>query len=129
MSALIENIKESEGFVNHVYKDHLGKDTIGYGTLMPLTKDECELLLVHRLEKMKSSLINSKYIVGLLSERRQNILFEMCYQLGVSGLLNFKNMWKALEENDFKEASIQMMDSKWAKQTPERAYRLSQKMI
>ena len=129
MSALIEEIKKSEGFVNHVYKDSLGKDTIGYGTLMPLTEDECELLLVHRLEKMKTSLIDSKYIVGLLSERRQNVLFEMCYQLGVSGLLNFKNMWKALEENNFEEASNQMLDSKWAKQTYKRAYRLSQKML
>jgi hypothetical protein len=37
-------------------------------------------------------------------------------------------MWSALDTEDYGEASFQMMDSLWAKQTPNRAEKLSQKM-
>ena len=125
---LIDNIKKSEGFVDHIYKDHLGKDTIGYGTLMPLTEKECELLLIHRLDKLKDEIFDKKSIVALLSENRQDVIFEMCYQMGVRGVLNFKMMWKAIEQGDYKEASKQMLDSRWAEQTPQRAYKLARIM-
>ena len=127
--SLINDIKESEGFVDHVYQDHLGNDTIGYGSLMPLIEEECELILKYRLDKMIKHLTEVKPIVKQLSEKRQEVLYEMSYQMGVSGLLKFKKMWEALQNNDFKEASIQMLDSKWSKQTPNRALRLSKKMI
>jgi len=37
-------------------------------------------------------------------------------------------MIKALEERDYVEASIEMMDSKWARQVGQRAIRLSETM-
>ena len=49
----------------------------------------------------------------------------MVFQLGVGGVSKFKAMWKALEENDYTTASIEMLDSRWAKQTPTRAENLS----
>ena len=48
----------------------------------------------------------------------------MAYQMG-SSLQNFKKMQKALEENNYIEASEQMLDSRWANQTPSRASWLS----
>ena len=57
-----------------------------------------------------------------------NILYNMVYQMGVKGVLNFKNMIKALEAKDYKRAGDEMLDSKWAKQTPARANRLSKAM-
>lgn len=125
---LIENIKKSEGFVDHVYQDSLGIDTIGYGTKMPLTEKECELLLVHRLDKLKDEIFDKKSITILLPEKRQDVIFEMCYQMGVRGVLNFKKMWKAIEAGDYNEASKQMLDSKWANQTPQRASGLAKIM-
>jgi len=123
--SLIENIKKSEGFVGVVYKDSLGIDTIGYGTKLPIDEDEAELLLNHRLTKKRLELTNVKPVLKTLSRERQDVLFEMVYQMGVGGVLLFKKMWEAIEADDYFIASLEMLSSKWAKQTPLRAKRLS----
>ena len=125
--SLIEEIKQEEGFSGTVYRCTEGFDTVGYGSRMPITKEEAELLLEHRLKAMKAQLTGYLYDIDIKDEA-WDILFNMAYQLGVKGVLNFKNMIKALKDNDYKEASIQMLDSLWAKQTPNRAKRLSDRM-
>lgn len=124
---LIEDIKAEEGFSGTVYVCSEGFDTVGYGSRMPITKEEAELLLEYRLKGMKSQLTGYLYDIDIKDEA-WDILFNMSYQMGVKGVLNFKNMIKALKNNDYKEASIQMLDSLWAKQTPNRAKRLSDRM-
>lgn len=124
MENLIENIKNSEGFVGVVYKDSLGIDTIGYGTRMPLDEEEAELILKHRLNKKIEHLLKEKPFIKELSINRQNVLFEMAYQLGVNGLLGFKKMFIALEVEDYHTAQLEGLDSKWRKQTPNRAKKL-----
>ncbi len=52
----------------------------------------------------------------------------MVFQLGIGGVSKFKNMWKALGEGDYQTASEEMLDSRWAKQTPSRAEGLSEIM-
>ena len=52
----------------------------------------------------------------------------MVYQIGEGGVSKFKNMWSALDREDYGEASFQMLDSLWAKQTPARAGKLAGKM-
>ena len=125
--SLIEDIKQEEGFSGTVYKCSEGFDTVGYGSRMPITKEEAELLLEHRLKAMKAQLTSYLYDLDIKPEA-WDILFNLAYQLGVKGVLNFKNMIKALKDNDYKEASIQGLDSLWAKQTPQRANRLMKRM-
>jgi len=126
--ALIDNIKKSEGFVGDEYKDSLGIPTIGYGTRLPISEAEAELILISRLDVFKASLVDKKPIIHVLSDERQDVLFEMAYQLGVGGVLKFKNMWHAIEHHDFYTASLEMLNSKWAKQTPNRAKKLAKIM-
>ena len=64
-----------------------------------------------------------------LPQEVQHILINMCFQLGQRGLSNFKQMGKAIEESDWGKASVEMMDSRWAKQTPQRAERLKNRML
>tara|TARA_R100001369_G_scaffold72338_1_gene100372 strand:+ start:209 stop:445 length:237 start_codon:yes stop_codon:yes gene_type:complete len=64
-----------------------------------------------------------------LPQEVQHILVNMCFQLGQRGLGNFKQMGKAIEEGDWEKASVEMMDSRWATQTPERAKRLQDRML
>jgi lysozyme len=125
---LFKRIKEHEGFMGMPYNDHLGNPTIGYGSLLPITEQEAELLLQHRLAKMIMELHANKPFILTLPEDKQDVLSEMAYQIGVPNLLRFVKMWEALDRRDYEKASIEMLDSKWANQTPQRAYSLAQIM-
>lgn len=131
--SLIDNLKKSEddGFKSggKVYKDTKGLDTIGYGTLLPLSEKECTLLLENRLKEISEELISKKPIVLDLDKKRYEVIAEMAYQLGVPTLLKFKKMWKAIEMKNYSVAAMEMLDSKWAKlDTPARAKRLAEIM-
>ena len=63
-----------------------------------------------------------------LDDKAREVIIEMVFQLGVGGVGKFKKMWEALRNKDYGEASFQMMDSRWAKQTPNRAESLSKVM-
>ena len=56
-----------------------------------------------------------------MNEKAHEIIIEMVFQLGKTGVSNFKNMWKALSGLQYSAAADQMLDSRWAKQTPNRA--------
>lgn len=123
---LIKSIKGHEGFVNHVYKDSKGIDTIGYGTKMPLSQEECLMILKHRLQQKIDKLQDAKPFIVEFPDKVQNVLYEMAYQMGVTGLLKFKNTWKYLQDWDFEDASEEMLDSQWArKDSSSRAKELS----
>ena len=59
-----------------------------------------------------------------LPEDIQHVLANMCFQLGRPRLSNFKNMIAAVENNDWEKMAIEMEDSRWFKQTKNRAKRL-----
>ena len=124
---LVEDIKQEEGFSGTVYQDHLGFDTLGFGCKMPIDEEEAELLLMHRLKKTINAVNSSLYDYDMKPEA-WDILYQMAYQMGASGLLKFKKMLNALKEEDYKGASIEGRDSLWYKQTPNRAERLMLRM-
>ena len=134
---LKEQIKEHEGFVPRTYKDSLGKRTIGFGHLCvepeqwdddkEYTREELERVFDNDFEE---ALKNAESLIGERSINfiAKQVIIEMVFQLGIGGVGKFKKMWSALDSEDYGEASFQMMDSLWAKQTPKRAEKLSQKM-
>lgn len=124
---LIDDIKQEEGFKGVVYKCTEGFDTIGYGTKLPINEEEATLLLEYRLNKTRANLLSSLYNYDLPNEV-WDILLNMSYQLGGGGVLKFKKMLEALKNKDYVEASKQGMDSLWAKQTPNRAKRLMDRL-
>jgi lysozyme len=63
-----------------------------------------------------------------LSEARQAVLLNMSFQLGIAGLLSFKNTLLLIRAGDYEAASKGMLQSLWASQTPIRAKRLSEQM-
>jgi lysozyme len=129
--SLFIEIKKEEGFRGDPYYDHLGFQTIGYGTKLPIDKEEAELLLKNRLHKMQKELnsrIKKTYGNLNLPDEAWEILDHMAYQLGVSGVMNFKKMLSALAQGHYRKASEEMLDSRWASQTPQRAMRLSTRM-
>jgi len=128
MEELINSIKRHEGFRGYCYEDSLGIPTIAYGIKLPLTKEEGELLLSHRLNKMVNDLETKRPSIKNFPEPIREVLYEMEYQMCVEDLLKFKKRLKAVEEQDDKKASLEGLDSRWAKQTPNRAKALMDKI-
>ena len=129
--SLIESVKESEGFRSKVYKCTERYDTIGYGFAikdLELDEDICHQILVKILNDLIDN-ANDKFPFLLeLPDEKADIVYEMIYQMGLNGVSKFKKMLKALEDQDFEKASVEMLDSLWAKQTPNRALKMSNKM-
>lgn len=124
---LIEDVKIEEGFSAGVYKCTKGFDTIGYGTKLPIDKEEAELLLRHRLNKVLRG-VNSSFKDLECKPEVWDILYNMSYQLGLNGLLKFKKMINALYAKDYKLAAEEGRKSNWYKQTPNRAERLMSRL-
>ena len=128
MRNLIENIKKSEGFVEHVYDDSLGIPTIGYGFAIKdliLDEDIAEQILVRKVKKLAKRVEGKFDWFSKANDDTKEVVVEMCYQLGVGGFSKFKKTISYLAAKDYKKASVEMLDSKWAKQTPNRAKKLS----
>ena len=128
MKNLIENIKESEGFVEHVYNDSLGIPTIGYGFAIKdliLDEDIAEEILLRKVKALALRVQNKFDWFNTAPDIIKEVVIEMCYQLGLGGFSKFKKTISYLEKENYLEASKEMLDSKWAKQTPNRAKKLS----
>ena len=125
---LIDDIKMEEGYRASVYLDSLSKPTIGYGFLidsLELQEDICQLILMRKLEKLiKNIKFNFKWFDDM-PEKVQDVIINMCYQLGVSGVSKFKKTIQFIKNKQWEKASVEMLDSKWFFQTPQRAKRLS----
>lgn len=131
---LIEQLKRDEGFVSHAYQDHLGYWTIGIGRLIDkrkgggISEDEAMMLLENDVHVRRAQLLDEIPWMNGLNEARQGVLLNMAFQLGVDGLLGFKQTLEFVRKGQYVAAAGAMLDSKWAKQTPERAQRLATQM-
>ena len=128
--SLIADIKRHEGYSKKVYKDTLGYDTIGIGFLvssLELDEDVCDIILERRLVSNEQVLQRKLIYYNDLPQSVKNILQNMYYQLG-NKLFNFVKTLHYVETGKYKAAAIEMLDSLWAKQTPNRAKELSEAM-
>ena len=94
-----------------------------------ITEDRCYILFQEDVQMAINGCMKIYNNWDDLPQEVQHILVNMCFQLGQRGLSNFKQMCKAIEEADWERASIEMLDSRWAKQTPQRAERLKNRML
>ena len=128
--SLIADIKKHEGYSKKVYKDTLGYDTIGIGFLvssLELDEDVCDIILERRLASNEKVLQRKLIFYRNQPREVQNIIQNMYYQLG-NKLFNFVKTLHYIETGNYKAASIEMLDSLWAKQTPNRAKELSNRL-
>ena len=128
---LKDSIKQHEGYVGIVYKDSLGIDTIGYGFAikdLELDEDICDIILDRKLKDLKDRIKIKFDWYKYMPPEIKDIVTEMCYQLGVTGFSKFRKTISYLQNKEFKNASIEMLDSRWAKQTPNRAKALSKRV-
>lgn len=143
--AFVESLVKHEGYRMSVYKDTLGIDTVGIGRNLEdrgISKEELDHLDIPNIEAIYEHGINYDDAVYLacndiaiveaelmaahscidgLSATRQMVLMDMAFNMGVPRLKKFKKMWAGIHAEDFEEASIQMLDSRWAVQVGKRA--------
>ena len=129
--SLIDNIKKSEGFRSKVYKCTEGYDTIGYGFAIKdlvLSEDICDMILERKLAELKLRVYHQFPFLEDCPEEVQDVIIEMCYQIGVKGVSKFSKTIDHIMRKDYRSASSEMLLSKWARQTPNRAKKLSDQM-
>ena len=129
--SLIDSIKKHEGYVGVVYKDSLGIDTIGYGFAikdLELDADICDIILERKLKALHDMIKIKFKWYGYMPQEIKDVVIEMCYQLGVTGVSKFKKTIAYLQNKQWEEASVEMLDSLWARQTPNRAKELSNRV-
>lgn len=130
MSNVVQSILENEGFRSKPYPDPLSGGepfTFGHG-LTYITEDESAAIVKGRVKQLGDRLQSNIHYFKELPIQAREVLIEMAFQMGVTGTLKFRNMWDALSNSNFKVASKEMLDSRWAKQTPQRAKELAELM-
>jgi len=132
--SIANDLIREEGYEPYLYEDHLGYKTIGIGFMIdpdhpsggtPMPMSVAKLWLTMLIEARDASLTSALPFYRDLSIPRQDALINMAFQLGVNGLLKFKNMLRCLEAGDYEGAAKEALDSRWAKQTPQRAARVA----
>ena len=131
---IVQQLKNEEGSVPHAYQDSLGYWTIGVGRLIDERKggllypDEIDYLLQNDVNRKTDGLNDALPWFHLLDEARQAVLIGMAFQMGVKGLLAFTTTLSHVRVGRYAEAAVAMLESLWARQTPERAARMSKQM-
>ncbi len=131
MSNLFSMLKRHEGLKLKPYKDTKGLLTIGIGRCLEtkgITELEAEMLCNNDIAQCMVDLRNFLTWFDKLDSVRQDVLMDMCFNMGISGLLKFHNTLTLIEQGKYVDASKEMLNSEWAKQVGDRAIELSNMM-
>lgn len=145
---LVKELRRDEGEKLIAYRDSLGYWTIGVGHLIDpvkgadpapfgidlrhgtaITRNQSEMLLLQDIKEKKAELDKKLAWWRNLTDARQRVILNMAFNLGVGGLLGFKNTLAAISVGDYEAAAANMLKSKWAKQVGQRANRLATMMV
>ena len=145
---LVEELRRDEGEELTAYKDTMGLWSIGVGHLLDpkrganpspfgidlrnggkITANQSEALLLADIKDKAAELDAAIPWWRGLSDARQRALLNMAFNLGVAGLLTFKNTLAAVKAGRYTDAAAGMKNSKWAEQVHARADRLASMMV
>lgn len=145
LARLTQSLTVDEGERLAPYKDSLNLWTLGIGRCIernPISSVEWKWLLDNKAANLTLTEEGSQYLFSSdvrtavnqikvrcdfwdrIDDVVQNVLIEMCFQLGIDGLLAFNKMFAALRIGDKAEAARQGRDSLWYRQTTARAEKL-----
>ena len=141
MDKLREEIEYDEGVVYEVYLDHLGLPTFGIGHLVRDSDPEHGADVGTPVSKERVIEVFNQDMITVvedchklypdfpsLPEEVKRIIANMMFNMGYSRLKKFRKMRSAITNRDWNEAAVQMKDSLWARQVPNRANRLIERM-
>ena len=120
-----------EGLRLKPYRCTAGKLTIGVGRNLDdrgITEPEALGLLDNDIRRVWSEVMSSLPWAIRAPEVVQDVLVNMGFNLGLGGLLGFKQTLAHLEAREYGKAADAMLDSRWAGQVGERAQRLARQI-
>ena len=147
MEEILSLIKKHEGYRSKTYKCTEGYDTTGIGFAwkdldfdkemankilqenkynIELSEEVCNLILEEKIDIILGRLQKVAPWVERSNKIVQTVIINMCYQMGVSGVMKFKKALAAMEKGNWNLAANELLDSRWAKQTPNRANELAE---
>lgn len=114
-------IKQCEGIKLQPYTDTTGHLTIGWGRNLDrgIRIDEAQLMFQNDFKETIQNLELFDWYKGQ-PENVQSALINMCFNMGISNLLKFREMIQALVNKDYTKASLEALNSTWAKQVGQR---------
>ncbi|MFA7098345.1 MAG: glycoside hydrolase family protein [Gammaproteobacteria bacterium] len=132
MNRIKSQLVRHEGLRLKPYRCTAGKLTIGVGRNLDdcgISQKEAYALLDNDIRNCEQQLLDEiPVIYNALDEVRQSVLLNMCFNLGLKGLLGFNNTLAFIAAGDWERAANGMLASKWAKQVGLRAIELSEMM-
>jgi lysozyme len=131
---ILEQLTRDEDEILHAYPDSQGYWTIGIGRLIDKRKgggishDEALYLLKNDIDKATEQLAENLPWTASLDDARHGALVNMSFNMGIHGLMGFKNTLAMIQAGDYANAAANMLQSKWAEQVGPRAHRLAKQM-
>ena len=144
-----------EGEVLHIYPDPYNYQTIGIGHLLTkennrlaaisilnklvgrstngyITKNESQQIFMGDVAKFKKQVLQSSVLYPIfdtLDEVRQAGLLNMCFQMGVADVESFHNSLTLVANGSYTQAETNLLKSRWASQTSNRAKRVISTLV
>lgn len=134
---LVAELRRDEGVRYEPYFDVVGVKTVGVGhnlkakplgLIYPIDDELVDRILLLDIADVFEELDDRLPWWRELSDVRQRVIANMAFNLGVDGLLGFKNTLAAVKDGRYDDAASGMMASKWARQVGARAVRLANMM-
>lgn len=129
--ALKLELTRDEGKRLRLYRCTAGKASIGIGRNLDdvgISEDEAQLMLENDIDRTMAELDRRMPWWRQLDEDRQRVIVNMAFNLGVTGLLGFKNTLASVQAGKYEDAAKGMLASRWAEQVGARAVRLAKMM-
>jgi len=119
-----EMLIRHEGTMCTLYQCTEDKWTIGVGrnlTDRGITEEEAMYLLDNDIKRVMNQLDEYWTVWRSFEKRGQMVCLDMCFQMGIQGFMGFRRTRALMEMGMWLEASEELLDSKYAIQTANRA--------
>ena len=131
MVMVLGDLKRDEGLRLKPYTDSVGKLTIGYGHNLDdngITEAEADRMLANDAACADLDVSKALPWVQQLDHVRRGVMVELAFNMGIDGLLEFRNTLAAIQRSDWETASNGLLTSLAAHQEPARVARWAAKL-
>ena len=138
MKEIAEKLTLEEGYASHIYKCPAGYNTVGIGHNIdanPLPMDVLKLLFEKKVDEAIETLFNRDVLKvvaqleryfpwwGTQPDNIRLFMIDFVFNVGIGTARKFKNTMKYLQREQYERAAEGLLNSRYARQVPNRAKR------